>query len=597
MTRAKAPGTCGLIAVLLLCLLGGLGVLAAPKAWADASAGVRTGAAEDVSGLRIGLEGAAFKDFLLFMGQFSGKNPVFREDQLPNATVTLVSRQGVSAVELAEMQSLVLAVAGLSAIPRGEVVYLLPDSRRPVQPAGPTQILAQRLAQGLATGQVVKVLERLRSDTGEVAAAGPGRWVVIRDQAERVARARAVLTALEAAPAGAELDLEPLGRAEAALAARKLDMHFRGLPGPAPVVLALEWSNSVLLAGSGAQLGQAQRLLSQLDSGGREVPALRAFRLRYARAAKVAAALRGLAESDKRLSGLRVRVDAEAGAVVVLAEPELMARVERLVEDMDQPRPRVLVEALVLELPAQASGQGEILAALPGPVGGASVLSNPPLGSPAGASGFAQAAVGVDVSLRGQAPSAPGGAAGVGNLTAQSGLDALVAQLAADPGVRVLARPRAAVPDGGDMSLSITRPGPAGAGAAQETVRQRLVFTPLQDPENGQLSVRVRLEDSEGAARLQIAEALLPEGSLLLLVARGQSARDAVSGLAQGSTQGSTQDSGKDGAKTGEGWTLFSHRQEDQAGFRRLCIVLAARVVRGGESAAGASRGLGEKKP
>lgn len=598
MACAKAPGTCGLIAVLLLCLLAGLGSLAAPEARADSGPDPAFGdsSKDAAGGLRIGLEGAPFKDFLLFMGQFSGKNPVFRADQLPDATVTLVSRQGVAEAELAEMQSLVLAVAGLSAIPRAEVVYLLPDSRRPVRADGPTQILALRLGQGLAPGQVVRVLERLRSDIGQVAAAGPGRWVVIRDRAERVARARAVLTALEAAPAGAELNLAPLGRAEAALAARKLDMHFRGLPGPAPVVLALEWSNSVLLAGSAGQLGQAQRLLAQMDAGGREAPVLRAFRLRYARAPQVAGVLRELAASDKRLSGLRVRVDAEAGAVVVLAEPELMVRVERLVEDLDQPRPRVLVEALVLELPAQAPGQGEVLAAtpgLPGTGGGAVVLSSPPPGAPAGAQGFAQAAVGVGVSLRGQAPSViPGGVPGGGNLAAQSGLDALAAQLAADPEVRVLARPRAAVPDGGDMSLSITRPGPGGPGTAPEAARQRLVFTPLQDPENGQLSVRVRLEESGGNARLQMAEALLPEGSLLLLVARSQGGGDAAL-----DSPGAAQDSGSSGVQTGAGWTLLSQRQADRPGSRRLCIVLAARVIRGGESAAGVSRSLGEKKP
>ncbi|MDO9631510.1 MAG: secretin N-terminal domain-containing protein, partial [Humidesulfovibrio sp.] len=358
MGRPGAPGTCGLIAALLLCLLACAGLSAASEA--------RAGDAESASGLRIGLEGVSFKDFLLFMGQFSGKNPVFRADQLPDATVTLVSRQSVAEAELAEMQALVLGVAGLSAIPRGEVVYLLPGPRPPVPTAGPTQILAQRLSQGLAPERAARVLERLRSDSGQVVAAEHGHWLVIRDQAERVARARTVLAALDGAPAGAAFELTPLGRAEARLAARKLDMHFRGLPGKAPVVLALEWSNSVLLAGDSDQLAQAQRLLAQMDAGGSAAPALRAFRLHYAKAGKVAEVLRGLAESDKRLSGLRVRVDADAGAVVVLAEPELMTRVERLVADLDQPRPRVLVEALVLELPAQISGQGEVLAVTPG---------------------------------------------------------------------------------------------------------------------------------------------------------------------------------------------------------------------------------------
>ncbi len=580
MGRPGVPGTCGLIAALLLCLLAGLGLWPAPEA--------RAGAEDSAGGLRIGLEDAAFKDFILFMGQFSGKNPVFRVDQLPDATVTLVSRQSVAEAELAQMQALVLGVAGLSAIPRGEVVYLLPDSRRPAQPAGPTQILALRLSQGLAPGQAARVLERLRSDVGQVAAADQGRWVVIRDRAERVARARAVLTALEAAPAGAVLELAPLGRAEARLAARKLDMHFRGLPGQAPVVLALEWSNSVLLAGNIDQLAQARRLLAQLDEGGREAPALRAFRLRYARAEKVAGVLRELAASDKRLGGLRVRVDAEAGAVVVLAEAELMARVERLVEDLDQPRPRVLVEALVLELPARISGQGAVLAVTPGPGGGASVLAGPPPGSPAGARGFDQVAVGLGVSLRGRAP---GGSAD-GSASGPAELDVLAAQLAADPEVRVLARPRAAVPDGGDMRLGITRPasvgtgpggtGPAGTGPGVES--QRLVFTPHQDAEGGPVSVRVSLEHAEAPGQLQVAEALLPEGALLLLVAKEPEAR----GLG-------AKDAG--GADTGAGWTLFSSRQQAQAGPRRMGIVLTARVIRGKEPAPGASRGLGEAKP
>jgi len=535
----------------VLCLLAGLGLLAAPQARA-AEQGLQSGLQPGLqTGLQIGLEGVAFKDFLLFMGQFSGKNPVFRLDQLPDATVTLVSRQSVAEGELAEMQALVLGVAGLSATPRGEVVYLLPAPGRPAQAAGPTQILVERLGQGLAPGQVAHVLERLRSDEGQVAASGQGRWVVIRDQAERVARARAVLAALQAAPAGAGLELAPLRRVEARLAARKLDMHFRGLPGRAPVVMPLEWSNSVLLAGDPDQLAQALRLLSQLDEGGREAPALRAFRLRYARAEKVAGVLRELAESDKRLSALRVRVDAEAGAVVVLAEPELMARVERLVADLDQPRPRVLLEALVLELPAQISGQDAVLALSPGPGGGATVLANPPPGAPAGTSGFAQATLGLDVRLRGRAP------AGVpeGTLTGLAGLDVLAAHLAAAPEVRVLARPRAAVPDGGKMRLSITRPavaGTAAAGAGPGVERERLVFMPLQDADTGQLSVRVSLEDAAAPGRPQAVEAQLPEGALLLLVARG----------AEGAGQG---------------------------GARRLGILLTARVGRGG--------GLSETKP
>ncbi|MDO9083818.1 MAG: secretin N-terminal domain-containing protein, partial [Humidesulfovibrio sp.] len=558
MGRSGAPGHCGLMAAALLCLLVGLGLLAAPEARAGAAA------------LQIGLEGAAFKDFLLFMGQFSGQSPVFREDQLPDATVTLVSRQPVAEADLAEMLGLVLTSAGLSATPREGVLYLLPGPKRPAQATGPTQILVQRLNQGLSPGQVAGVLERLRSDAGQVAAAEQGRWVLIRDRAERVARARVVLAALEAAPAGARLEFAPLRRAEARLAARKLEMHFRGLPGKAPVVLALEWSNTLLLAGDSDQIGQGLRLLAQMDEGGNEAPALRAFRLRYVKAEKVAGVLLGLAASDKRLGNLRVRVDAEAGAVVVLAEPELMARVERLVEDLDQPRPRVLVEALVLELPLQGPGRAAVLAAIPAPGGGAVVLANPPAGSPAGARGFAQASVGMGglggagLSLRGKALEGP-----------QGGLDALAALLAADPEVRVLARPRAAVLDGGEMRVSISQADPTGVGPGVE--RLRLVFTPVQEAEGGQVSVRVSLEHAQALARLQMAEAHLSEGALLLLIADAEGGELAPAGA----------------DKAGSGWTMSSPRQKAQAGPGRIGIVLSARVTQGGPTAAGAGRGLG----
>lgn len=548
MGRPGAPGHRGLAAAALLCLLAWLAL--------------GTASASGAGGLAIGLEGVAFNDFLLFMGQYTGKSPVFREDQLPDATVTLVSRSSVDEAELAEMLSLVLGSAGLVATPRGGVQYLLPGPRRPAQAGGPTQILAQRLDQGLSAGQVVGVLERLRSDAGQVAAAPQGRWVLIRDRAERVARARAVLAALDGAPAGARLDVAPLRRAEARLAARKLDMHFRGLPGRAPVVLALEWSNSLLLAGDSDQLGQAMRLLAQLDEGGREAPALRAFRLRHARAEKVAGTLAELAASDRRLGGVRVRVDAEAGAVVVLADADAMARVERLVEDMDQPRPRVLLEALVLELPNDFSGPGALLAVASGPGAAPAVLANPPALSPAGARGFAQVGVGSAASLRGRPADGPLG-----------GLDALAALLAADPEVRVLARPRAAVLDGGEMRVSIFRADPANAGAGgsgQGVERYRLLLTPVQDPEAGQVSVRVSLEDAQAPGRPQTAQAQLPEGALLLLVAAGGGAAPAAG---------------------------ISSRQKAQAGPGRIGIVLSANVTQDGRAASDAASGLGGTKP
>lgn len=539
----------------LLALLAGLAGLlgaAAPGRAAPAADGA----------LRASLEDAAFKDFLLFMGQFSGLKPVFREDQLPRASVSLVCRQGASASELDALFALVLEAGGLSQIRREDMLYVLPGPAGALatpRPAGElqTQILAQRLPPGQDPAQTALLIDRLRSDAGVVRASGPARAVVLRDQPERVARARAVLAALEAAPPGARAEIAPLRRAQASLSARKLEMHFKGLQGRPPAVLALAWSNSVLIAGDEAQLAQGLKLLAQLDEGGSQAPALKAFRLRYARPEPVAEALARLAGADE---GLRVRVDAEAGAVVVLAGPEDMARAERLVAELDRPKPRVLVEAVVAEFPAGVSTAGIALAA----AAGASVQT--PGQTPGRA--FALAAAGASPSYRGKAAEAAAGQAGPAGQAAlngaaqaggPAGLDGLAALLAADPQVRVLARPRAAVQDGGEARVSAARVDQA-TGQAAAGDRFRLVLTPHLPPDGGKdgaVRLDVSLEDALHPGAPFTAVARLGEDALLLLVSGGP----------------------LPAAAKDSGWTLLSGSRGAEAPAR-LVMALCARIAR-----------------
>jgi len=483
----------------LACLLALLGLLAAPARAAESA----QPAAPAGQAIQASLENAAFKDFLLFMGQFTGLKPVFREDQLPRASVSLVCRQGASAPELEAMFALALDVVNLAQTRRGDTLYVLPAPSAggpPPRPAGEvqTQILVQRLPAGQDPEQTAQLLERLRSDVGVARASVQARAVALRDMAERVTRARAVLTALAAAPAGARAEIVPLRHAQPGLAARTLEMHFKGLTGRPPAVLALEWSNSVLLAGGEEQLAEGLKLLARMDEGGREAQTLRAFRLRFAQPAQVAEALEPLAKSE---AGMRVRVDAEAGAVVVLAGTEGMARAERLVAELDRPRPRVLVEAVVAEFPPDRSPRELALAQ------GAQAAVTPE----GNGRSFALALTGSAPTYRGKAAPQDG----------RNGLDGLAALLAADPKVRVLARPRAAVQDGGEMRVSA-----AQTGQAAGDDRFRLTVTPHLPGRgapgaDGPLRLSVSLEDALNPGAAYTAEARLDEGAALVLISGG----------------------------------------------------------------------------
>jgi len=246
-----------------------------------------------------------------------------------------------------------------------------------------------------------------------------------------------------------------------------------------------------LLAGGEPSLTLAKHFLAQLEGAGSEAPVLRAFRPRFIRPEKLAEAMTGLL-SGAGSTGARVRVDAEAGSVLALADPALMARFERLAEDLDQPRSRVYIEALVVDLPPELEQE---LAALPLAAGVVPYIVNPAgQGRP-----FALVEVGSGVAFRGRAADDP-----------RYGLDSLAALLEANGQARVLMQPRMAVRAGGEAKVSQTTGG-----------RVLLSFSPKVEAGSGIVEMTVTVEDVTAPGGPQTALARLSEGQTLLLLGGG----------------------------------------------------------------------------
>lgn len=555
--RATLPGA-RLVFCLAACLALCLGAALSALAQAPASPVPQATPGQARSGVQVGLEGARLVDFIRFLGQFMGGAPVFREDQIPPAQVTVVAPEPMGEAEVRELLTLALRPAGLETSLRGGVAYVLPAGPQGARLPEGAQILAWRLPDATnpaQTAAVAGVLERLRTGRGQVLFSERARLVVLADVAERVARLRPVLQALSALPQGQAPDILPLARIPARQAARSLDMQLSGRPG-APLVLPLDWSNSLLLAGTPEALAQARALAAQADGAGPGAPALKAYRPRHVRPEKVLAALEeflakaraGQPGEQSAANAARLRLDEGGHAVLALAAPELLERLDRLVEDLDQPRLRVYIEALVAELPEASLAQLSLVGGQPAGRSG---------GQPTGPG--SQAQVGSAVSYRGRVADAP-----------QLGLDALASLLAASEGVRVLAVPRMAVLDGAEARVSGgAAPGqPQGQGAGPE--RFRLVLAPRLEPGQagavGRVGLRVSLEDALGATPPLDAEASLAEDQVLLL--------------------------GGQGSGNGAGWKLFSPPSQP-GGPGRLVVLVNARVVR----PAAPERGLAPAPP
>lgn len=537
--------------VLALALLLALGLeLALPARAPGQTSAQAASPAASPAGVQVGLEGARLVDFIRFLGQFLGGAPVLREDQIPPVDVSVVAPEPMAEGELGELLELVLRPAGLEAVRRGGVPYVLPaPSAGQLSPGGPrhhlpphTQILAWRLPALASPGRaqaVAGVLESLRSDRGRVLSSG--RLIVLADEAPRVARLRPVLQALSALPPDHSPEIVPLVRAQARQAARALEMQTRGA---ALTVLPLEWSNSLLLAGAPEALARARSLLAQADGAGPEAPVLKAYRTRHMRPDKLLEALReklGAGTEAPPAEAPRLSLDQDGQAVLALASPEALARLDRLVEDLDQPRPRVYIEALVAEFTPEALA----LLALTG---------EPPAdrNGPGAADGFR---VGSALVLRGRAVDA-----------AQLGMEGLAALWSREPGVRVLSVPRLAVLEGAEARVSGGQFGAEAPGQA-DAERFRLTLSPRLEPGQagvaGRVLLRVGLAEGQAdgqangqdAGRSKNFEATLSEGQVLLV---GGPARE---------------------AQAGAGWSVFAAPRRDE-GPGRLVVVASARVVR-----------------
>ncbi len=318
------------------------------------------------------LDGVSLEDFISFVSRFTGKNIVFREDRIPDAVVSMQAQQPMSEPELMAVFESILAGNNLELVSRGDVLYILHTplvktmSDPFVYPVGEgrdqelmTTVI--QLGPRAPVRQAAELLKPFLSRYGMVQEVAPARAVLIRDTRERILKlARLVDTLYKLGPEW-ETELLPLQQAEPQKAAQKIAELYQGLIergqlGDAPVVLPVEWSNSIMVAGAPDQLETVGGLVKSLDDITVEGTGLKIYPLKNARAKEASDVLRNLLSSDGRLhrsiedaSALVVSADENTNSLLVLADSRTLTQVDEVIDHLDRPLAQVFVEALIVE--------------------------------------------------------------------------------------------------------------------------------------------------------------------------------------------------------------------------------------------------------
>ena len=329
-----------------------------------------------------------FKDvdlqvFIKFISELTGKNFVI--DPNVKGTVTIVSPQKVTVDEVYKVFLSVLEVNGFTVIEAGQVSKIVPSATaktkatetflekklRTPEDKIVTQLLPLKHGEAV---NLARLLASLVEKTGLLVPYAETNTLIVIDTLSNINRLVRIITELDV-PGDEEIWVKQLRYAKADDLSKKMATLFQerrvaaaGAGQQAGVVradlkiLPDERTNSlVVLAGPNA-MAKIKVLVDQLDQKQvRPRENIHIYSLQNAVAetlAKVLMEIPGKGTKDEKVKAAPVSKDVQISAdkatntLVIIAEPEEYAILEEVIRKLDEPRPLVYVEALIMEVSA-----------------------------------------------------------------------------------------------------------------------------------------------------------------------------------------------------------------------------------------------------
>ncbi len=311
------------------------------------------------------------------VSQVTGRN--FIVDPRVRAQVTMLSTTPMGPDAFYEAFLAILQVHGFIAVPSGSVIKILPDANARQLPANDlpdrvsatsdeivTQVVQVR---NVSAAQLVPILRPMMPQSAHLAAYVPANILIISDRASNVSRMMRIVARIDRTGDG-DFEVIRLEHASANEIVRVINAlsAAQGAEGAGGGrVVADERTNSVLVSGEASQRLRFRTLITHLDTPLETGGDTQVRYLRYADAEKLAAKLKeqtaataaaqpgaagATAAADKSVT---IWAEPETNALVITAPPKSMRSLMQVVDRLDIRKAQVLVEALIVEVSADAT--------------------------------------------------------------------------------------------------------------------------------------------------------------------------------------------------------------------------------------------------
>jgi len=358
-----------------------------PKAASASAPSASKSTASEQAGryVTIDFDSVDIQVFIKFVSEMTGRNFVI--DDKVKGKVTVVSPNKISVDEVYKVFESVLEIYGFTTVDAGDVtkVILAQEARgknvdlrvKPDTVSPEDKIVTQILSlQHASPDEMKKVLDPLISKNSIILSYAPTGMLIITDVLSNIKRLQGIVTALDVEGVGEVISYIPLQSALASEVAKSLMAVFPPVrPGNVPVrIVADERTNSVILLASESNTVNVKKLIGLMD---KDVPksgtSLHVYRLQNGNAEDLtkvlmnlpretkdpkappavvpaAAAAAGAGKAVALSKDVNVVADKATNTLIITASRDDYKTLEGIIRQLDEPRPMVYIEALIMEV-------------------------------------------------------------------------------------------------------------------------------------------------------------------------------------------------------------------------------------------------------
>ncbi|OEC59258.1 MULTISPECIES: type II secretion system secretin GspD [Pseudomonadaceae] len=316
----------------------------------------------------INMRDADIRDFTEQVASISGQTLVL--DPRVKGQVTVISESPLTLSEVYQLFLSVMSTHGYSVVTQGNQARIVPDVEGRSVANSPTgsgpETLETRLLQVQQTpvNELLPLIRPLVPQNAHLAAIPSSNSLIVSDKRANIERLIALIAQVDSAGANDSVFYDLKHAWARDVAAMLQESLRRGQPagnGNAQVI-ADPRTNRLLLLGPPEARERLLKMARQLDTQPVRSANTRVVRLRHGDAKDLAKTLsdlseqlRGAASPTTTQAPVLIRADEGINALILMAEPDMVAQLEDLVHQLDVPRAQVLVEAAIVEMSGDVS--------------------------------------------------------------------------------------------------------------------------------------------------------------------------------------------------------------------------------------------------